>query len=142
MRTYSPKVSDIKREWHIVDASGQTLGRLASQVASLLMGKHKPIYAPHIDTGDYVIVINATKLIVTGNKAEQKTYYRHSGYPGGLKEQIFKDVFNKHPTRIIEFAIKGMLPHNRLGRAMFRKLRVYPGCEHPHHAQIVQRKDS
>ncbi len=142
MRTYSPRASDIKREWHIVDASGQTLGRLASQVASLLMGKHKPIYAPHIDTGDYVIVINAAKVIVTGNKAEQKIYYRHSGYPGGLKEPIFKDVFSKHPTRVIEFAVKGMIPHNRLGRAMFRKLRVYPGCEHPHHAQIVQRKDS
>ena len=142
MKTYSPKASDIRREWHIIDASGKTLGRLATQVAILLKGKHKPIYAPHIDTGDYVIVINATKVKVTGRKTEQKIYYRHSGYPGGLKHPAYKDVFKSHPTRVIEFAVKGMLPHNRLGRAMFRKLRVYPGCEHPHHAQIVQRKDS
>jgi large subunit ribosomal protein L13 len=142
VKTYSPGARDIKREWHIVDASGKTLGRLASQVASLLMGKHKPTQAPHIDTGDYVVVINAAKVMVTGNKAEQKIYYRHSGYHGGLKSTTFKDVFNSHPTRVIEFAVKGMLPHNRLGRAMFRKLRVYPGCEHPHHAQIVERKDS
>ena len=142
MRTYSPRASVVKREWHIIDASGKTLGRLASQVAILLMGKHKPIYAPHIDTGDYVIVINAAKLIVTGNKAEKKIYYRHSGYPGGLKGPSFKYVFSRHPTRVVELAVKGMLPHNRLGRAMFRKLRVYAGCEHPHHAQIVERKDN
>ena len=142
MKTYSPKAEDIKRQWHLVDASGKTLGRLASQVASLLMGKHKAIYAPHLDTGDYVVVINAAKVRVTGKKAEQKTYYRHSGYPGGLKSPIFKDIFSSHPTRVVESAIKGMLPHNRLGRAMFKKLRVYPGCEHPHHAQIAERKDN
>ncbi len=142
MKTYSPKASDIRREWHIVDASGKTLGRLATQVASLLKGKHKPIYAPQIDTGDYVVVINATKVKVTGRKPEQKIYYRHSGYPGGLKHPAYKDVFKSHPTRVIELAVKGMLPHNRLGRAMFRKLRVYPEDEHPHHAQTVERKDN
>lgn len=142
MKTYSPKVSDIKREWHIIDASGATLGRLATQVARLLMGKHKPIYAPHIDTGDYVLVINAAKVKVTGRKTEQKIYYRHSGYPGGLKHPAYKDVFKSHPTRVIELAVKGMLPHNRLGKAMFRKLRVYPEDEHPHHAQTVERKDN
>jgi len=135
MKTYSPGVGDIKREWHIVDATGKTLGRLASQVARLLMGKHKPVYAPHLDTGDYVVVINAAKVRVSGKKAEQKIYYRHSGYPGGLKSPTFKEVFSSHPTRVVEFAVKGMLPHNRLGRAMFKKLRVYPGSEHPHHAQ-------
>ena len=142
MKTYSPRVSDIKREWHIIDASGETLGRLATQVARLLMGKHKPIYAPHIDTGDYVIVINAAKVKVTGRKTEQKIYYRHSGYPGGLKHPAYKDVFKSHPTRVIELAVKGMLPHNRLGRAMYRKLRVYPEDKHPHHAQTVERKDN
>ncbi len=135
MKTYSPGVGDIKREWHIVDATAETLGRLASQVARLLMGKHKPVYAPHLDTGDYVVVINAAKVRVSGKKAEQKIYYRHSGYPGGLKSPTFKEVFSSHPTRVVEFAVKGMLPHNRLGRAMFKKLRVYPGSEHPHHAQ-------
>jgi large subunit ribosomal protein L13 len=140
MRTYSPKAKDIKREWYVVDATGETLGRLASQVANLLMGKHKPIYAPHLDVGDYVIVINAAKLKVSGKKAEQKVYYRHSSYPGGLKSPTFKEIFGSHPSRVIEHAVKGMLPKNRLGRAMFRKLRVYPGGEHPHQAQIVEGK--
>lgn len=141
MKTYSPKAKDIKREWQVVDASGKILGRLASQVASLLVGKHKPIYTPHLDTGDYVVVINAAKIKVSGKKAEQKIYYRHTGYPGGLKSPTFKEVFSSHPTRVVELAVKGMLPHNSLGRAMFRKLKVYPGSEHPHHAQIRERKD-
>ena len=132
MKTYSPKAKDIKHEWRVVDAENKTLGRMASQVASLLMGKHKSIYAPHIDTGDYIVVINAAKVKVTGKKAEQKIYYRHSGYPGGLKSPTFKEMFNKHPTRVIEHAVRGMLPKNRLGRAMFKKLKVYPGSEHPH----------
>jgi large subunit ribosomal protein L13 len=135
MKTYTPRPKDIKREWHVVDAEGRTLGKLAAQVASLLMGKHKPIYAPHIDTGDYVVVTNAARVRVTGKKAEQKIYYRHSGYPGGLKSPTFKEVFNRCPTRVIEYAVKGMLPKNRLGRAMFKKLRVYSGGEHPHQAQ-------
>lgn len=141
MKTYSPKAKDIKREWHVVDASGKTLGRLSSQIASLLMGKHKPIYSPHLDTGDYVVVINGAKIKVSGRKAEQKIYYRHTGYPGGLKSPTFKEVFSSHPTRVVELAVKGMLPHNSLGRAMFRKLKVYPGSEHPHHAQVRERKD-
>ena len=136
MKTYSPKAKDIKREWWVVDAADKTLGRMTSQVAKLLMGKHKPIYAPHIDTGDYVVIINAAKVKVTGKKAEQKVYYRHSGYPGGLKSTTFKEVINSHPTRAVEHAVKGMLPKNRLGRAMFKKLRVYSGSEHPHQAQI------
>ncbi len=109
---------------------------MVTQVASLLMGKHKPIYAPHIDTGDYVVVINAAKVKVTGKKAEKKLYYRHSGYPGGLKSQSFEELLSKNPVRVIELAVKGMLPHNSLGRAMFKKLKVYPGNEHPHQAQI------
>ena len=137
MKTYSPKAKDIEREWHVVDATDKTLGRMASQVAKLLMGKHKPIYARHIDTGDYVVVINAAKIRVSGKKAEQKTYYRHSGYPGGLRSLTFKKLSASHPTRVIEFAVKGMLPKNRLGRAMFKKLKVYSGGEHPHHAQLM-----
>ena len=137
MKTYSPGVGDIKREWHVVDATGKILGRLASQVARLLMGKHKPVYAPHLDTGDYVVVINAAKVRVSGKKAEQKIYYRHSGYPGGLRSPTFKEVFSSHPTRVVELAVKGMLPHNRLGRAMFKKLRVYSGSEHPHAPQVT-----
>jgi large subunit ribosomal protein L13 len=136
MKTYSPKAKDIEREWWVIDATDKTLGRLAAQVANLLMGKHKPIYAPHIDTGDYVVVINAAKVKVTGKKAEQKIYYRHSGYPGGLKSPSFKEVFSREPVRVIELAVKGMLPHNRLGRAMFKKLKVYTGSEHPHQAQV------
>jgi large subunit ribosomal protein L13 len=140
MKTYTPRAKDIEREWHVVDAAGKTLGRLASQVANLLMGKHKPIYSPHLDAGDYVIVINAAQVRVSGKKDEQKIYYRHSGYPGGLKSSTFKEVFSSQPTRVIERAVKGMLPHNRLGRAMFKKLRVYAGSEHPHRAQVVEKK--
>ncbi len=136
MKTYSPKAKDIEREWWVLDAADKALGRLAAQVATLLMGKHKPIYAPHIDTGDYVVVINAAKVKVTGKKAEQKIYYRHSGYPGGLKSPSFKEVFSRKPARVVELAVKGMLPSNRLGRTMFKKLKVYPGNEHPHQAQV------
>jgi large subunit ribosomal protein L13 len=136
MKTYSPKAKDIKREWWVIDAEDKTLGRIATQIANLLMGKHKPIYAPHIDTGDYVVVINAAKVKVTGEKAEQKIYYRHSGYPGGLKSQRFEELFGKNPVRVMELAVKGMLPHNRLGRAMFKKLKIYTGSDHPHQAQI------
>jgi len=139
MKSYSPKAKDIEREWWVIDATDKTLGRMVTQVASLLMGKHKPIYAPHIDTGDYVVVINAAKVKVTGKKAKQKFYYRHSGYPGGLKSQSFEELFSKDPVRVIELAAKGMLPHNSLGRAMFKKLKVYPGNEHPHQAQISPR---
>jgi large subunit ribosomal protein L13 len=140
MKTYSPKAKDIEREWWVIDAADKTLGRIATQVANLLMGKHKPIYAPHIDTGDYVVIINAAKVKVTGKKAEQKIYYRHSGYPGGLKSQRFEELFGKDPRRVIELAVKGMLPHNSLGRAMFKKLKVYPGNEHPHQAQVSSRR--
>lgn len=137
MKTYSTKASDIKRHWHVIDASGRTLGRLATEIAHLLRGKHKPMYAPYLDTGDYVIVVNAGKVRVTGNKGSQKIYYRHSGYPGGLKEITVEKLMNAHPTRVIEHAVRGMLPKNPLGRAMFRKLKVYEGPTHPHHAQIV-----
>jgi large subunit ribosomal protein L13 len=136
MRTYSTKVSDIEREWWVMDASGKTLGRLASEVARLLKGKHKPIYSPHLDVGDYVIVVNAAKVRVTGGKLTQKIYYRHSQYPGGLKSTSLKKMMETYPTRVIEYAVKGMLPHNRLGAAMFKKLKVYPGAEHPHQAQV------
>ena len=141
MKTYSPKAKDIEREWWVIDATDKALGRIATQIAKLLMGKHKPIYAPHIDTGDYVVVINAAKVKVTGEKAEQKIYYRHSGYPGGLKSQRFEELFGKDPGLVIELAVKGMLPHNRLGRTMLKKLKVYPGNEHPHQAQIRRKGD-
>lgn len=140
MKTYSTRARDVEYQWHVVDASGKTLGRMASQIAGLLMGKHKVVYAPHLDTGDYVIVLNAAKIKVTGKKAKQKLYYRHSGYPGGLKATAFEDVLATHPTRVIEHAVKGMLPHNRLGRAMFKKLKVYAGDSHPHQAQVAGAK--
>jgi large subunit ribosomal protein L13 len=136
MKTYSTKAADIKREWHVIDASGQVLGRLATQVAHRLMGKHKPMFAPNLDTGDYVVVINADRVQVTGNKAKQKVYYRHSGYPGGLKSITFEKLMQTNPTRVIEHAVKGMLPRNRLGAEMMKKLRVYAGDAHPHLAQI------
>lgn len=136
MRTYSTKESDIERKWLVMDASGKTLGRLASEIAGLLRGKHKPIYSPHLDVGDYVIVVNAAKIRVTGNKLTKKIYYRHSQYPGGLKSTSLERMLETHPTRVIEYAVKGMLPHNRLGAAMFKKLKVYPGAEHPHQAQV------
>ncbi|NIN67807.1 MAG: 50S ribosomal protein L13 [Anaerolineae bacterium] len=135
MKTYSPKPSEVKHEWYLVDAEGKTLGRLASEIAKVLRGKHKPIYAPHLDTGDYVIVINAEKVHVTGNKLDQKIYYRHSGYPGGLTRITLREQLKRHPTRVIRSAVKGMLPHNRLGRAMMKKLKIYGGDSHPHQAQ-------
>jgi len=137
MKTYSTKASDIERTWRVIDASDKTLGRLASEIAGLLKGKHKPLYSTHIDVGDYVIVINAAKVKVTGKKLTQKIYYRHSQYPGGLKSTSLEEMLAKHPTRVIEHAVKGMLPHNRLGAAMFRKLKVYPGAEHPHQSQVT-----
>jgi len=135
MKTYSTKASDIERQWHVIDASGKVLGRLATQVASLLMGKHKPIFSRNLDTGDFVVIINAEKVRVTGNKAKQKLYYRHSGYPGGLKSISLEKMMQTHPTRVIEHAVKGMVPHNRLGASMMKKLRVYAGESHPHLAQ-------
>jgi large subunit ribosomal protein L13 len=136
MRTYSTKVSDIERKWWVIDASGKTLGRLATEAAALLKGKHKPIYSPHLDVGDYVIIVNAAKIEVTGKKLTDKIYYRHSNYPGGLKSISLGKMLETHPTRAIEHAVKGMLPHNRLGSAMFKKLKVYAGSEHPHEAQV------
>ncbi|MCL6431541.1 MAG: 50S ribosomal protein L13 [Anaerolineae bacterium] len=135
MKTYAVKAGEIQRDWYVVDAEGQTLGRLATQIARILRGKHKPIFSPHLDVGDYVIVVNAEKVRVTGQKMSQKMYYRYSGYPGGLKTTPLAEVLARHPTRAIEHAVKGMLPRNRLGRAMFRKLKVYKGPEHPHQAQ-------
>ena len=135
MRTYSPKGSDITRQWHVIDASDVVLGRLASQVAVLLRGKHKPIFAPHVDTGDFVIVINADKVALSGNKLEQKRAYRHSGYPGGLRSISYGELMEKRPERIVEKAVRGMLPKNSLGRKTLRKLKVYAGPDHPHQAQ-------
>jgi large subunit ribosomal protein L13 len=136
MKTYSPKASELKPAWHVIDASGKILGRLASEVAILLMGKHKPTYTRHLNSGDFVIVLNAAKVRLTGKKAEQKMYYRHSGYPGGLKSATFTRMIETHPTRVIEHAVKGMLPHNRLGRDMLGRLKVYAGDTHPHQAQV------
>ncbi|HEY3952456.1 MAG TPA: 50S ribosomal protein L13 [Streptosporangiaceae bacterium] len=135
MRTFSPKAADIQRQWHVVDASDVVLGRLASQVAVLLRGKHKPVFAPHVDTGDFVIVINAEKIALSGKKLEQKHAYRHSGYPGGLTAVSYADLLARHPERAVEKAVRGMLPKNSLGRQMLRKLKVYAGPEHPHQAQ-------
>lgn len=135
VRTYSPKGSDITRQWHVIDASDVVLGRLASQVAVLLRGKHKPIFAPHVDTGDFVIVINADKVALSGNKLEQKRAYRHSGYPGGLRSMSYGELMEKRPERIVEKAVRGMLPKNSLGRKTLRKLKVYAGPDHPHSAQ-------
>lgn len=135
MRTFMAKIADIKRNWYIIDAADKTLGRLATEVATLLRGKHKPEFTPHIDTGDFIIVINAEKVLLTGKKLKQKFYYRHSGYPGGLKAISCGDLMRKNPCKVIELAVKGMLPHNKLGRATFKKLKVYPGEEHPHAAQ-------
>ena len=135
MKTYSVKPSDIKREWHIIDASDKVLGRLATQVANLLMGKHKPIFSRNMDTGDFVAVINADKIRITGNKAKQKLYYRHSGYPGGFKSISLEQLMQTKPTRVIEYAVRGMLPHNRLGAKMMKKLKVYAGDTYPHLTQ-------
>jgi len=133
--TYSPKPGEIERHWHVIDASDVVLGRLATHAATLLRGKHKPVFAPHVDTGDFVIVINAGKVALTGNKRQTKVAYRHSGYPGGLKQIGYEELLAKRPERAIELAVKGMLPHNRLGRQLIRKLKVYAGSEHPHAAQ-------
>lgn len=135
MKTFSAKPEAVKRSWYIVDAKGKTLGRMASRVAMILRGKHKPEFTPHVDTGDFVVIINAAEVGVTGNKAQDKLYYRHSQYPGGITEMNYTQLVAKHPTRAVSFAIKGMLPKNSLGRAMFSKLKVYPGAEHPHAAQ-------
>ncbi|NBO38508.1 50S ribosomal protein L13 [bacterium] len=135
MKTYSAKPSEVNKKWFIVDAEGQTLGRLASQIAYVLRGKHKAIFTPHIDTGDNIIVINAEKIRLAGNKETTKMYYRHTGYFGGLKSFTAGDIRAKHPERLIELAVKGMLPHNVLGRELFRNLKVYNGIEHPHAAQ-------
>ena len=135
MKTFMAKKSDVKRDWYVIDAEGQTLGRLASKVATVLRGKHKAIYTPHVDCGDYVIVINAEKVKLTGNKLDQKMYYNHSGYPGGLRERNAKTMREKYPVEMLERAVNGMLPHNRLGRAMGKKLFVYEGETHPHTAQ-------
>jgi len=140
-KTYVTKNEDVQRSWYVVDARGQTLGRLATQVAYMLRGKHKPIYSPSVDVGDYVIVVNADKIHVTGRKLDQKIYYRYSGYPGGLKQITLRNLLQKHPTRVIEHAVRGMLPKNRLGRRMLKKLKVYAGPDHPHEAQQPERLD-
>ena len=135
MKTFSAKPETVKRDWYVVDATNKTLGRLATEVASRLRGKHKPEYTPHVDTGDYIVVINAEKIRVTGNKTQDKMYHHHTGYPGGIKSINFDKLRVKAPEQIIEKAVKGMLPKNPLGRAMFRKLRVYAGADHGHQAQ-------
>jgi len=135
-KTYSPKPGDIERSWHVVDATGLPLGRLASEIAQILRGKHKPIYAPHMDTGDFVVVVNAEKVAVTSDKSKSKIYYRHSGYPGGIKAETFESLIERRPEAVIERAIRGMLPKNKLGRQMARKLKVYAGPDHPHQAQM------
>jgi large subunit ribosomal protein L13 len=135
VRTFSPKAADVKRQWHVIDASDVVLGRLASQAAILLRGKHKPVFAPHVDTGDFVIVVNAAKVALTGNKLADKRAYRHSGYPGGLRSIAYADLMATNPQRAVTKAVKGMLPKNSLGRQMLSKLKVYAGPEHPHQAQ-------
>lgn len=137
-KTYSAKAEEIERTWFVVDAEGKTLGRLATEVARILRGKHKPIYTPHVDTGDYVIIVNADKIRVTGKRLDQKKYYRHSGYMGGLKETTLRTMLDKHPERVLQLAVKGMMPKNRLGRKMFKKLKVYAAPDHPHAAQNPQ----
>ena len=138
MKTFTAKPESVTRDWFVVDAAGKTLGRLSTEIASRLRGKHKPEYTPHVDTGDYIIVVNADKVAVTGNKAKNKKYYSHSGFPGGIKEINFEKLLDKKPEMVLETAIKGMLPKGPLGRAMFRKLKVYAGAEHQHAAQQPQ----
>lgn len=135
MKTFSAKAHEVKRDWYVVDAEGKTLGRLSSEIALRLRGKHKPIYTPHVDTGDYIVVINADKVAVTGKKTTDKMYYKHTGYIGNLKSFNFEQMQARAPGRVIELAVKGMLPKNRLGRAMIKKMKVYSGTEHPHEAQ-------
>lgn len=138
MRTYSPKASEIERSWYVVDAEGLVLGRMATEVARILRGKHKPTFAPHLDTGDHVIIINADKVVLTSNKAESKMVYRHSGYPGGIKATTYGDMLGKRPAEAVRGTVRGMLPKNRLGRQMLRKLKVYAGPDHPHGAQLPE----
>jgi len=142
MRTYSPKLSEITHTWHVIDAEGLVLGRAATEAARLLRGKHKPIFTPHIDTGDFVIIVNADKVVLTSNKAEQKRYYRHSGYPGGIRSTSWADLLAKNPITLVSNAVKGMIPHTRLGRAQFGKLFIYTGPTHPHAAQQPQQFDT
>lgn len=141
MKTYSAKPNEVEREWLVIDATDQVLGRVASKAAQILRGKHKPQFTPHVDTGDFVIIINADKIRVTGLKASKKEYHRYSGYPGGLKTETFEEAMKKHPERVIEHAVKGMLPKNRLGRAIGKKLKVYAGPDHPHMAQKPRKID-
>ncbi len=141
MKTYSANAESVKRDWYVVDAEGKTLGRLASEVASRLRGKHKPEFTPHVDTGDYIVVVNAEKVAVTGNKATDKIYYSHTEYPGGIKDISFQELVDRAPERVIQSAVKGMLPRGPLGREMFRKLKIYAGPEHPHTAQQPQQLD-
>ncbi len=135
MKTFSAKNETVKREWFVIDAENKVLGRLAAEIAHRLRGKHKPEYTPHVDTGDYIVVVNAGKVAVTGNKANAKVYYHHTGHPGGIVDISFKEMLEKHPTRVIENAVRGMLPRNKLGRAMLSKLKIYAGAEHTHQAQ-------
>lgn len=135
MKTYQAKPGELEREWLLIDAENQVLGRVATKAAQILRGKHKPQYTPHVDTGDFVVIVNADKIRLTGNKAAQKSYYRHSGYPGGLKKETFQQAMQRHPERVIEHAVKGMLPKNTLGRKQGMKLKVYAGPHHPHTAQ-------
>jgi large subunit ribosomal protein L13 len=135
MKTYNAKPGEIQRDWLIVDAEGKTLGRLATQIAERLRGKTKAVYTPHVDTGDFVVVVNAEKIHVTGNKLEEKMYYKHSGYPGGLRERTLREQLDRQPTEVLRKAVKGMLPRNKLGRAQLTKLKIYAGPEHPHEAQ-------
>ncbi len=136
MKTYTLKAKEVQERWHVLDAEGRPLGRLASEAAQLLRGKHRPTFTPHMDNGDFVIVVNASRVKVTGAKTQQKVYYRHSGYPGGLKETVLARMLETRPERVIQQAVKGMLPHNRLGRLLLRHLKVYSGPEHPHDAQV------
>lgn len=138
MKTISAKPETVKRDWYIIDADGKTLGRMAAEIAHRLRGKHKPEYTPHVDTGDYIVVVNAEKVRVTGNKAAKKMYHRHTGYPGGLKSMTFEKLIDRAPERVIQSAVKGMLPKGPLGRAMFKKMKVYAGESHPHTAQQPQ----
>lgn len=141
MKTFSAKPAEVKRDWYVIDAKGKTLGRMATEIARRLRGKHKPEYTPHVDTGDYIVVVNAEKVHVTGKKATDKIYYRHSGFPGGIKSLTFEKLIEKAPERVIQLAVKGMLPKNPLGRAMLRKLKVYAGPDHAHAAQQPQTLD-
>lgn len=141
MRTYTPKADEIERKWWVVDAAGRPLGRISTEIARVLRGKHKPMYTPHLDTGDHVVVVNASQVMLTGNKADKKTYFRHSGYMGGERFIPYRRMAAAHPERVVEMAVKGMLPKNALGRAMYKKLKVYAGSEHPHQGQLPQPLD-